>query len=227
MPNVTESRFMPLRRARIVLAALVWSAGVAAIRPTAAATPDASKPVTFTCPSAGLVTVAEDGAGKRRRTIWRGSDPNDPEVCLVDTPAARRVGTPERKLFGRWKQADVVLAGSEESVFRRSVSGLLRGTSPSAAFILRSNGEQVTQQWRVVESSNLIIGGQPIQTLKIRVDYTHSANTAHWYCDIWFAPSLNLFVKSAPSLEYLMFGADNSDRFTWSVVRISDKQTPE
>jgi hypothetical protein len=158
----------------------------------------------WACPAAGTTARWErhDLSGTRV-TTWLGADPSDPDVCLVNTPDARRRGRPERRVFN-WISEDQVTGTAEErQAFVAAFKPLLNGQVQRAHFILRTPGNvQLVYQWKVVGRDPLVIDGRRVDAIKLRVDHIFGANTAMSFTELWWDPDSKLFVRIHNSLEF-------------------------
>lgn len=171
----------------------------------------------YVCPGPGLTTVTENGAGGRWKTEWLGADPNEPDTCLIKEgePGQRR-----RLVFGRWRPGRLaILTPEEREALHQHVGDFLRGRAEIANFLLRDNGQQVVQFWRVTRAEMVRVGDQEIKALRIRANFTAAANSGTWWVDLWLDPKTNLWIKAVSSLEVKDKTAD------WTVITI-ERQPP-
>jgi hypothetical protein len=130
-----------------------------------AAGPEASGPRTappgFACPADGVRVTYSSG----QVTVWRGADPADPGVCLVDVIPAQGAPRQDRRVLATW---NLPQTGIEET--RRGFAQLFPlavGKSASfQRFGLTAQSTPVTYQedWRVLRREPLTVGDQTRDT---------------------------------------------------------------
>jgi hypothetical protein len=148
----------------------------------------AAASLAFRCPSAG--TRVDIGNGF---LAFSGADPADPLVCL----ATNSTGQQQRRLYNFW-----ILPLEDEASIRRgfgSLWPLAPGRTASYTFIGRS-GDQNTfryaENWRVLRTETLNIGGQPRSTVVMQRTQEGMLGNSFLGTDTyWYDTGIGAFIK--------------------------------
>ncbi len=157
-------------RPRHLCALLLALALAACATPPAPTSPRPGTPG-FQCPAAGTDVLYSNGT----RSLSRGADPMDPDVCL--RPGSPERGGVARLLFNHWDADD-----DPNGEIRRGFVTLFPWRAESAAEFYRTTLDSrgisivVRESWRVLRQESLAIGSGTRQAWVIRrnVEFTRA-----------------------------------------------------
>jgi hypothetical protein len=107
----------------------------------------------YKCPS-GISANRTNADGYSYWVDYYGELEGDPDRCVYDTPDTRRTKT---KRFGYYGYIDENrLTDDEMATFRKSMGALMHSDAPSASWVGRANGQQVTNFGALKEARRLM-----------------------------------------------------------------------